>query len=157
MPGLDVDVADMMEPGSEDNTDDDSDGGYDSVHTSPSNPDELYHLHVPPGELSEDLNEDYGEYLHDALAQQEHVATSDSEGEAASGASSPSRLATPPSLVAGVMDIGIFDLEFSEHPDFLGEEHTDDSHETDSDGELSNIGSEDDDDPDEEFDEVPNP
>lgn len=159
-----LDIADMMEPGSED-SDDDSDDGYDSVHT-PSEPgpaDELYRLHIAPGELSEDLNEDYGEYLHDALVQQAHSVTSElsdsggSEGEARSGASSPSRLATPPSHVASrLMDIGIFDLEFST-PDFGGDDHTDDSHETDSDGELTINPDDDEEELDDEFDDVPNP
>lgn len=145
-------------PGSEDNSDEESEGGYDSVHSVPSPTDELFldQLHAARGELSED----YGEFLQDALAaHQEAGVTSDSDGEAPSGASSHSRLATPPSNMASrLMDIGLFDLEFSEPPDFLGEEHTDDSHETDSDGELSNLNSgEDDDEPDEDYDEVPNP
>jgi hypothetical protein len=156
-----LDVGDMLRATmTEDDSDDDSDGGYDSVHSAPSFPDDLYR-DVEHGELSEDLNEDYGDLLQDALAQQDNVQTSDSDGEAGSGTSTPSRLATPPSHMASrLMDIGIFDLEFSEqHADFLGEEHTDDSHETDSEGELSNINSdeEDDDEPDEEYDDVPNP
>merc|ERR1719454_2216829 len=55
------------------------------------------------------------------------------------------------------MDIGIFDIEGP--VGFLADDHTDVSHETDSDGELSNLGSEedDDDDPEEGFEEVPNP
>merc|ERR1719199_690666 len=152
-----LDVGDMLRASmTEDDSDDDSEGGYDSVHSAPSFPDDLYR-DVEQGELSED----YEDLLQDALAQQDNVQTSDSDGEAGSGTSTPSRLATPPSHMASrLMDIGIFDLEFSEqHADFLGEEHTDDSHETDSEGELSNINSdeEDDDEPDEEYDDVPNP
>lgn len=147
------------EPGSEDNSDEESDGGYDSVHSVPSPSDELYDLQVARGELSEE----YGDYLQDALAhgEEDGVLSDDSDGEAPSVASSRSRLATPPSHMASrLMDIGLFDLEMSVPPDFLGEDHTDDSHETDSDGELSNINSADDDDDEdleEEYDEVPNP
>jgi len=148
---------DAMMPGSEDNSEDESDDGYGSVHSVPSPTDDLYDLQAAHAELSEE----YGEYLHDGLGREDASATSDSDGEAPSGTSSHSRLATPPSHMASrLMDIGLFDLEFSENPDFLGEDHTDDSQDTDSEGELSNINSaedDDDDELDEEYDEVPNP
>lgn len=143
------------QPGSEDDSDDELDGSYDSVHSAGSPTNDLYNLvHVAQGELSED----YGEYLQDLLGQQDAGASSDSDGDAPSGASS--HPGTPPLQMASrLMDIGLSDLEWSEVPDIFGEEHSDDSHESDSDGELSGINSaeDDDDEVDEEYDEVPSP
>jgi len=110
--------------GSQDDSDGETDGGYDSVHSVPSpspsepiSPDELYQLQRGG------LSEDFGEFLHDSLGPQDVGASSESEGEAPSGASSHSHLATPPSHVASrLMDIGLFDSEFAEATDFLGEE-----------------------------------
>lgn len=151
-------VRELMDGGSQDNSDDDSDGGYDSVHSVRSPSDELYDLQMANGELSEE----YGEYLEMAnqVVDQEHGISSESEGERSAASSrTHSRLATPPgaTMASRLMDIGIFDIEGP--VGFLADDHTDVSHETDSDGELSNLGSEEDDDDDleEEFEEVPNP
>mmetsp|Transcript_14867 Transcript_14867/g.23524 ORF Transcript_14867/g.23524 Transcript_14867/m.23524 type:complete len:603 (+) Transcript_14867:105-1913(+) len=129
-------------PGSEDCSDDDTDGGYDSVRSVPSISDDRYDAYNTDPEYMDG-------YLHSDIGRQEVGGSTDSEGDARSHASSRSRLASP-QLGSRLMDMGIFDLEFSEPPDLIGEDHTDDDSQpdTDSDGELSGMNSDDDDDDD---------
>lgn len=140
-------------PGSEDLSDDDTDPGSGSVRSVPSPTDDLYDLDVGRSNFSEE----YAEYLHDDLAQDVDGSSESDEG---ASASSRSPIPTPTSRLIG-FQVGLPDSELSDPPDYLDAEgETDEeTHETESEGELSNLNSVEDEDPedDEDFDEVPNP
>jgi len=142
-------------PNSED-SDNESEAGSDSVRSVPSPTDDLYDLDVGRGSISEDYADDF---LRDDLVHQEADGSSESDDNGSVLSRSP--LPTPQShLASRLRDLGLADSEFSDPPDFLGETD-DETHETDSDGELSNMNSVEDDDEeleeDEDFEEVPNP
>jgi hypothetical protein len=166
---------------SEEGSDDETDGGDDSIHSATSPMDDFFEHDYVESQMRHPAQE----YVYDPTTGHLErrvvgIVTSDSDGEGMSPASSRSRLvtpiATPPpsNLASRLMDmghIGMFDLEFSEPPEGFSIDrhledldHTDDSHETDSEGELSNMNSEGEDDEansvdDDDFlaDEVPNP
>lgn len=174
-------------PNSEDVSDDDTDAGSESVRSVPSPADDLYDLDVGRGNFATE----YAEYLDDDnVAQLEELrrrreareeyrqetnrilrdaaedVDASSESDQGGSASSRSPIPTPPSHISsrllGLRDIGL-DSELSDPPDFLEAEGEtdDDSHEMESEGELSNMNSAEDDEEDiedeEDFDEVPNP
>lgn len=134
--------------------DEDSDLASDSVSSVPSPGDVFYEFDV--GHPRSNLSEDFTDYVHDDLAHHEDSSGSES-ASALSGSASPT---PPPHLASRLRDLGLADSDLSDPPDFVGDETDDDTHETESDGELSNPASaveSRDLDILEECDEVPNP
>eukprot|EP00927_Polykrikos_kofoidii_P056390 TRINITY_DN50511_c0_g1_i1.p1 TRINITY_DN50511_c0_g1~~TRINITY_DN50511_c0_g1_i1.p1 ORF type:complete len:637 (+),score=88.69 TRINITY_DN50511_c0_g1_i1:298-2208(+) len=123
--------------------DDNSDGGSDSVRSVPSPMDDpdLYDFDVGRSNLSDDI----GDYLH--------VEGSSGSELRTPGSGSPTD-SVPPRLVPRFRDLGLDDSELTDPADYLSHEGDGDTHETESDGELSNVSPADDDD---DFEEVPNP
>lgn len=133
--------------------DDDSEGGLDYFRSVTSPIDDLYDSDLARSNFSED----YTDYLQDDLVHQVEVSSA-----ASSQADSPVGPLSPQSsrahLAERLHDLGI-DSETSDPPDFLGDETPgdtdDDSHDSDSDGDLSNGNSAEE--MEEDYVEVPNP